>query len=110
LNSVGRKRRRALAPGSGQTVITVNDIEMPRRNLRQDNGAGQIRHKNCHFIQMTPIAVIGKFADLHLYERKAIRVLLGEGQKPRDIEFEDPVGVRLISGLRNTRLKSLIPS
>jgi hypothetical protein len=41
---------------------------------------------------------------------EAIRVLLDEGQKPSDVELEDPVWVHLISRLYRTRLKSLVQS
>jgi hypothetical protein len=39
---------------------------------------------------------------------EAISVLVDEGQKPSDIELEDPVWVHLVSRFYGTRLKSLV--
>ena len=91
-------------------MIAVNDAVTPGCDLCQEDGAGQVRQTNGLLVQMRTVAVLGKLRDLYLFDRETIDVLLDEGQKPSDIELEDPVCVDLIFRIYGIRSKSPLQS
>jgi len=108
VNPVGRKNERPSSPRLSQPVIAVNYVVRPRCNFRQQNRSGQICRPNRSLIQMRALAIIRKRRELHAFNRKSIRVLLDESQKPRDIEVKDPVWVHLLAHFHRARLKRFV--
>lgn len=94
---MSRKRRRTPSSRFRHSMMPVNDAVLSGCNFRQQNGARQICPIHCILIQIGA-AVMWNFRHLNPFDRKTIRVLPYKSQKPRDIEFENPIGVYLIPG------------
>lgn len=94
-DSIRRDARHAATPRLCYAVMTVDEVVSAGSNLRKNHGARQVRVENCQLIQPQAGAGIGnvvKRDELRAESSRAIDV----GQKPRDVELEDPIGKDLI--------------
>src|SRR6185437_3345390 len=95
-NSVGENAQHALAPGPGHSVIAVDEVVSPWRNLREDHGTRQVCSGNGQLTQSWAGAAVG-----NVVERDGLRTESTRsdnvGREPGNVELENPIGIELIA-------------
>ena len=106
-NPAGWNHLHTFAPGSGEAVIAIDDVETSRRDFGQYDRARQVCVTDSFFIQVRA-AEFGKVIYQDTLDAESLRASVDKPQEPSDVELKNPVRVVLITRLDKAGLKFLV--